>query len=173
MENQRKAWQLADIGPRDEDIAQAQAELEVARADLRLLEHYLSQAQLKAPRDATVRTRLLEPGDMASPSRPVFALALTDPKWVRAYVNERQLGRVHPGQKARVVTDSVPERPVDGRVGYISSVAEFTPKTVETEDLRTSLVYEIRVLLDDPEDRLRLGMPATVYLDEPGAGGGQ
>ncbi|MGA4816892.1 HlyD family efflux transporter periplasmic adaptor subunit [Pseudomonas aeruginosa] len=61
------------------------------------------------------------------------ALALTDPKWVRAYVNERQLGRVHPGQKARVVTDSVPERPVDGRVGYISSVAEFTPKTVETE----------------------------------------
>lgn len=173
VENQRKAWQLADIGPRDEDIAQAQAELEVARADLRLLEHYLSQAQLKAPRDATVRTRLLEPGDMASPSRPVFALALTDPKWVRAYVNERQLGRVHPGQKARVVTDSVPERPVDGRVGYISSVAEFTPKTVETEDLRTSLVYEIRVLLDDPEDRLRLGMPATVYLDEPGAGGGQ
>ncbi len=109
---------------------------------------------------------------MASPSRPVFALALTDPKWVRAYVNERQLGRVHPGQKARVVTDSVPERPVDGRVGYISSVAEFTPKTVETEDLRTSLVYEIRVLLDDPEDRLRLGMPATVYLDEPGAGVG-
>ncbi len=172
VENQRKAWQLADIGPRDEDIAQAQAELEVARADLRLLEYYLSQAQLKAPRDATVRTRLLEPGDMASPSRPVFALALTDPKWVRAYVNERQLGRVHPGQKARVVTDSVPERPVDGRVGYISSVAEFTPKTVETEDLRTSLVYEIRVLLDDPEDRLRLGMPATVYLDEPGAGVG-
>ncbi|MGV8268180.1 HlyD family efflux transporter periplasmic adaptor subunit, partial [Pseudomonas aeruginosa] len=111
--------------------------------------------------------------DMASLSRPVFFMALTDPKWVRAYVNERQLGRVHPGQKARVVTDSVPELPFAVLVGFISSVADFTPKTVSSEYLRTSLVYEIRVFLDDPEDRLRLGMPATVYLDEPGAGGGQ
>ncbi|MDF5938831.1 efflux RND transporter periplasmic adaptor subunit [Pseudomonas aeruginosa] len=103
----------------------------------------------------------------------MFALALTDPKWVRAYVNERQLGRVHPGQKARVVTDSVPERPVDGRVGYISSVAEFTPKTVETEDRGPAWSMRSGCCWTIPEDRLRLGMPATVYLDEPGAGGGQ
>ena len=66
----------------------------------------------------------------------------------------------------RVYTDSFPDQAIDGKVGYISSVAEFTPKSVETEDLRTSLVYEIRVLVKDPDDRLRLGMPATVYLDQ-------
>lgn len=170
VQEQRESWTLAKIGPRDEDIAQAAADLQVSRADLDLLEHDLARAQLKAPTQARIRTRLLEPGDMASPARPVFALALTDPKWVRAYVNERQLGQVRPDQPARVFTDSFPDQAIDGRVGYISSVAEFTPKSVETEDLRTSLVYEIRILVKDPDDRLRLGMPATVYLDQaPGA----
>jgi HlyD family secretion protein len=71
---------------------------------------------------------------------------------------------VHAGMQARVVTDSAPDRPIDGKVGYISSVAEFTPKAVQTEDLRTSLVYEVRVLVTDTEDALRLGQPATVHL---------
>jgi len=111
---------------------------------------------------------------MASPQRPVYTLALTEPKWVRAYLSEPDLGRVRPGMRARVYTDSQPDRAIDGQVGYISSVAEFTPKTVQTETLRTSLVYEIRIRVDDPQDRLRLGMPATVRLDladaaEPGA----
>ncbi|WMN20452.1 HlyD family efflux transporter periplasmic adaptor subunit [Pseudomonas piscis] len=171
VQEQRESWALAKIGPRDEDIAQAAADLQVSRADLDLLEHDLARAQLKAPTQARIRTRLLEPGDMASPARPVLALALTDPKWIRAYVNEQQLGQVRPDQPARVFTDSFPDQAIDGRVGYISSVAEFTPKSVETEDLRTSLVYEIRILVKDPGDRLRLGMPATVYLDQaPGAG---
>ncbi|POA53948.1 MULTISPECIES: HlyD family efflux transporter periplasmic adaptor subunit [unclassified Pseudomonas] len=171
VQEQRESWALAKIGPRDEDIAQAAADLQVSRADLDLLEHDLARAQLKAPTQARIRTRLLEPGDMASPARPVLALALTDPKWIRAYVNEQQLGQVRPDQPARVFTDSFPDQAIDGRVGYISSVAEFTPKSVETEDLRTSLVYEIRILVKDPGDRLRLGMPATVYLDQaPDAG---
>ncbi|WP_025131876.1 HlyD family efflux transporter periplasmic adaptor subunit [Pseudomonas sp. PH1b] len=171
VQEQREAWSLAKIGPRNEDIAQASADLQATKADLELLQHYLARAQLKAPTQARVRTRLLEPGDMASPQRPVFALALTDPKWVRAYVNERQLGHVRPGQVAQVFTDSFPEQSIDGKVGYISSVAEFTPKSVETDDLRTSLVYEIRVLVKDPDDRLRLGMPATVYLERSPAVG--
>jgi HlyD family secretion protein len=79
-------------------------------------------------------------------------------------VAEPDLGRVRPGQEARVTTDSHPGQPIMGKVGYISSVAEFTPKTVQTEELRSSLVYEIRVMVDDKEDRLRLGMPATVRL---------
>jgi HlyD family secretion protein len=111
-----------------------------------------------------VRARLLEPGDMASPQRPVFTLAITQPKWVRAYVAEPSLGRIKPGMKASVSTDSAPGRAIPARVGYISSVAEFTPKTVQTEELRTSLVYEVRFLVDDPDDQLRLGMPATVHL---------
>ncbi|MDH6595159.1 HlyD family secretion protein [Variovorax sp. TBS-050B] len=164
LDNARKAQQLVVAGPRREDIAQAQAQLESARADLALMNHQLQEAELRSPIDAVVRARLLEPGDMASPQRPAFTLAITDPKWVRAYVAEPDLGRVRPGQAARVTTDSHPGQPIAGRVGYISSVAEFTPKTVQTEELRSSLVYEIRVMVDDRDDRLRLGMPATVTL---------
>lgn len=172
-ETQAKALQLALLGPRDEDIAEATAQWQASQAELALLRHRLAQAELKAPTDAVVRARLLEPGDMASPQRPVYTLALTDPKWVRAYLSEPDLGRVRPGMRAQVYTDSQPDRAIDGQVGYISSVAEFTPKTVQTETLRTSLVYEIRIRVDDPGDQLRLGMPATVRLDladaaEPG-----
>lgn len=164
LDNARKAQQLVVTGPRKEDIGQAIAQLESARAELALMNHQLTEAELKAPIDAVVRARLLEPGDMASPQRPAFTLAITDPKWVRAYVAEPDLGRVRAGQDARVSTDSQPGEAIAGKVGYISSVAEFTPKTVQTEELRSSLVYEIRVMVDDPQDRLRLGMPATVRL---------
>jgi HlyD family secretion protein len=164
LENRQKALQLAVIGPRKEDIAQAEAQLNVSRAELALLMHQLSLYELRSPTPAVVRSRLLEPGDMASPQRPVYALAITDPKWVRAYVSEVDLGRIKPGMSARVITDSHPDQPIRGRVGYISSVAEFTPKTVQTEELRTSLVYEVRVFVEDADDRLRLGMPATVRI---------
>ena len=113
-----------------------------------------------------MRSRLLEPGDMASPQRAVYALAITDPKWVRVYVNETQLGHIKPGMRASVSTDSHPQQPVQGRVGYISDVAEFTPKAVQTEELRTALVYEVRVIVEDKDNRLRLGMPATVRIAE-------
>ncbi|KAF1051484.1 MAG: hypothetical protein GAK43_02388 [Stenotrophomonas maltophilia] len=162
LEERQKALRLARIGPRAEDVAQGEAQLQGARAQLALLQHNLDEAQLRAPQDATVRSRLLEPGDMASPQRAVYALAITDPKWVRAYVNEVDLGRIRPGMRASVSSDSHPEQPVEGRVGFISEVAEFTPKAVQTEDLRTALVYEVRILVADKDNRLRLGMPATV-----------
>lgn len=162
---QREALRLAELGPRAEDVAGAEAQLKAAQAQLALLQHQIAQGELRAPADAVVRSRLLEPGDMATPQRPVFALALTQPKWVRVYVGEPDLGKVRPGMAARVVTDTRPDRPIAGKVGYISSVAEFTPKPVQTEELRTSLVYEVRVLVEDPADALRLGQPATVHLD--------
>ena len=164
LDNARKAQQLVVTGPRKEDIAQAQAQLDSARAALAVLEHQVAESTLKAPIDAVVRARLMEPGDMASPQRPVYTLAVTNPKWVRAYVPEPDLGRIRAGMAATLVTDSHPDQPLNGRIGYISSVAEFTPKTVQTEDLRSSLVYEVRVLADDSADRLRLGMPATVRI---------
>ena len=167
LENMRRAQQLALKGPRKEDLAQAGAQLDMARAAAALQAQQLADAQLRAPIDAVVRARLMEPGDMASPQRPVFMLAITDPKWVRAYVTELELGRIKPGMAASVSTDSRPGQPLPGKVGYISSVAEFTPKTVQTEELRTSLVYEVRILVDDRDDRLRLGMPATLRLDAP------
>ena len=119
---------------------------------------------MKAPIAAVVRARLLEPGDIASPQRPVFTLAIMQPKWVRAFVPEPRLSQIRPGMAAQVNTDSAPDQPLPGRIGFISSVAEFTPKTVQTEELRTSLLYELRVLVDDPQDVLRLGQPATVHL---------
>jgi membrane fusion protein PltH len=160
----RKALELAVIGPRREDIAQAQAMLAADRANAALLRQEVADATLRAPLDAVVRSRIAEPGDMASPQKTAFTLAITDPKWVRAYVSETQLGLVHPGMAASVQVDSFPGRSFAGWVGFISPVAEFTPKAVETPDLRSSLVYEVRVFVKDPGDDLRLGMPATVYL---------
>lgn len=171
LERARKSLDLAVAGPRVEDIDQAEAQLKAAQAELALMQHQLSEAELKAPVAAVVRSRLLEPGDMASPQRPAYTLAITNPKWVRAYITELDLGRVKPGQSATVVTDSDPQ-PLPGRVGFISSTAEFTPKTVQTEELRTSLVYEIRINVDDPDNRLRLGMPATVHLTRGAAAAG-
>ncbi|MDE2165614.1 MAG: efflux RND transporter periplasmic adaptor subunit [Alphaproteobacteria bacterium] len=157
------------ISRQDVDNAQATldgalAQVQANAAQLALLRQELADAVLVAPMDATVRSRLLEPGDMASPSKPVLDLAITDPKWVRVYVGEPDLGRLHPGMTATVAVDSFPDRRFAGWVGFISSVAEFTPKTVETTDLRPSLVYEVRVFVKDPGDDLRLGMPATVHI---------
>lgn len=171
--NLRRAQQVQELsvdGPASEDIERADAMLEAANAELAILEQQLADAQLRAPIAAIVRSRLMEPGEMATPQRPVYTLAITQPKWVRAYISEVDLGRVAQGQAASITTDSHPEQSIQGAVGYISSVAEFTPKSVQTEDLRTSLVYEIRIRVEDPDDRLRLGMPATVRL---GAGGAQ
>jgi len=145
--------------------------LRAAETQLAFLRQQLADAVLVAPANTVVRTRLMEPGEMSSPQKPVFSLAVTDPKWIRAYVSEPDLGKVHPGMAASVAVDSFPNRRFEGWVGFVSPVAEFTPKTVQTEELRTSLVYEVRVFVKDPGDDLRLGMPATVYLPtEPVAG---
>lgn len=165
LDNVHNARRLTVIGPRKQDIAQARSQLQATDAAAGLLQHLLSQTALIAPIDAALRARLLEPGDIASPQRPAFTLAITSPKWVRAYVAEADLSRIRPGMAASVTTDSQPGAALPGKVGYIASVAEFTPKTVQTEELRSSLVYEVRILLDDKDDRLRLGMPATVRLD--------
>lgn len=166
-ESVRRTVQLVVAGPRKEDIAQARSQLAAARAEQALVQRQVDESELRAPIDAVVRARLLEPGDMASPQRPVLTLAITQPKWVRAYVTESQLGRIATGMDAGVTTDARPDRVIAARVGYISSVAEFTPKTVETPELRTSLVYEVQFIVDDPQDQLRLGMPATVHVRLP------
>jgi len=160
-----KSLDMSRIGPRKEDVVQGEAQLRANQSQLKLLRRQLADSELVAPSDAVVRSRLLEPGEMASPQRPVLNLALIDPKWVRAYVSETDLGRIHTGMRAAISTDSFPGRALNGWVGFIASVAEFTPKSVETQELRSSLVYEVRVFVQDPHDDLRLGMPATVLLE--------
>ena len=157
------------VARQDVDNMKAAFDVQAARrqadaAQLTLLRQELADAVLVSPADATVRTRIMEPGEMASPTRPVFSLALTDPKWVRVYVSETDLGKLHPGMAATISVDAFPGKRFPGWIGFISPSAEFTPKSVETEDLRTSLVYEVRVFVKDPADALRLGMPATVHV---------
>jgi len=169
VEVTQNAYQLAVIGPRAEDIAQAQAQLRSYESQLALLRQQVADAELHAPFDAVVQSRLMEPGEMASPAKPVFSLATIGIKWVRAYIQETKLGLVRNGDKAEIRVDSMPDQVQQGWVGFISPVAEFTPKTVQTEDLRTNLVYEIRIYVKDVDNILRLGMPATVHIP-PGQG---
>jgi len=155
---------LAIAGPRKEDIAQAKAVLKRYEAELALAKHDLSDAHLYSPSTGIVQERILEVGDMASPQKTVYTIALTDPIWVRAYVTEPDLGKLFEGMKAAVLTDSFPDKQYEGWVGFISPTAEFTPKPVETTELRTKLVYQVRVFVNNPQNELRLGMPATVKI---------
>lgn len=159
---------LIKAGPRKEEIAEARAMLTVYEAELDLAHQRLNDAELRSPCDGIIRARLLEPGDMASPERAALTVAVIDPLWIRVYVDEPDLGRVKLGMKATVTTDSFPGKLYSGWVGYVSPTAEFTPKTVESPRVRTSLVYEVRVHVRNPEGELRLGMPATVTLDLKG-----
>jgi HlyD family secretion protein len=165
LEVKAKDLNLALEGPRKEDIAEARSQLQAAKAAVDLFKIRLDDMTLKAPAAGVIQNRILEPGEMAGPTRPVFTLALTDPKWVRAYVPEPDLGRIAMGMKALIRSDSFAGQTFEGWIGFISPVAEFTPKSVETTDLRTKLVYEVRVFAHDPQNRLRLGMPVTVTVD--------
>ena len=160
-----QSYLLAVAGPRQEDIAAARASLQAAEAAVALARREFDDTRLYAPSDGVVEDRILEPGDMASPATPVFTIALPSPLWVRAYVPESDLGRIRLGMAATVTTDSYKGRAYHGWIGYLSPTAEFTPKTVETPELRTALVYQLRVYVCDVRDELRLGMPATVHID--------
>jgi HlyD family secretion protein len=159
-----QALRLAVIGPRKEDIAAAQATLKAYTAALALAQKELADAQLYAPADGVIQSRILEPGDMATPQTPVFTLALDNPLWVRAYLPEPEMGKVALGMRAWIESDSFPGQRFPGWIGYISPVSEFTPKNVETTQLRSQLVYRVRVYACNPDHRLRLGMPATVVI---------
>lgn len=164
----RETLQLAEEGPRKEDIAQARARLNAARAELDLAQRRLADTNLVAPNDGIILTRVREPGSIVAAGETIYSLTLTRPIWVRTYVEEPDLGRIHSGMEAEVRTDS--GGVYDGRIGFISPRAEFTPKTVETRSLRTSLVYRLRVLVAKPDEGLRQGMPVTVIL-RPGEEG--
>jgi HlyD family secretion protein len=161
----RESLALALAGPRREEIEQAAAELEAAAAEVRLRQEILADTELRAPKNGVIRNRILEPGDMATPQSPVFTLAFDDPVWVRAYVPETLLGRIRPGMQASIESDSFPGKRYPGWVGYLSPTAEFTPKNVETPELRTRLVYQARIYACNPEGELRLGMPVTVQIE--------
>lgn len=140
------------------------ANLKEAEASLGVAITNWQDTEIYAPNDGTILTRIREPGAVIREADPIYTLSLISPIWVRAYVAEPLLGVVYPGMLAEVFTDTKGGQTYRGHVGFISPVAEFTPKTVETTQLRTDLVYRLRIIVDNPDRGLRQGMPVTVKL---------
>ncbi len=156
-------------GPRAEDIAIARAQVREADAALQLAHTQMERTALRATSDGVVMTRVIEPGTVVLPASAVYSVALTNEAWVRAFVPEPMLARAVPNAVVRVFTDGRPDKPYEGRIGYVSPTAEFTPKTVETPELRTQLVYRLRIRLIRPDDGIRQGQPVSIDLG-PGPG---
>lgn len=166
LKSARDALALMKAGFRREDIETARAQLAERDASVAIAERQLQDADLYAPSAGVVLTRAREPGAIVNAGETVFVVSLTTPVWVRSYVSEPDLGRIRPGMKVELRTDAPGAKALEGRVGYISTTAEFTPKTVQTPELRTALVYRIRILADDPDSMLRQGMPLSVVVPE-------
>lgn len=152
-------------GSRKEDIAIAQANLNQAGANLGLSQVNLSYTVLRAPSAGIVTVRQAELGEVVSPGAPVVTLADLDHIWLRAYIAETDLGRITWGQQATVTTDTYPGKQYHGRISFISSTAEFTPKSVQTTKERVTLVYRIKIDIDNPNHELKPGMPADAHID--------
>lgn len=146
------------------------ADYNAALAAKNYAQNQLDYTRIYAPDDGVVMVRVQEPGATVNKGQIVYSISKNKPVWVRAYVNETDLGNIKYGQKVRVNTDTVNPntgklRTYIGQIGFISPVAEFTPKTVQSTDLRTDLVYRIRVYIDDIDEYLRQGMPVTINVD--------
>lgn len=155
----------------------AKADYDAALANKTFAKNQLDYTKLYAPEDGIIMVRVQENGATVAKGQTIYTMAKTKPVWVRAYVNETDLGNIKYGQKVKVVTDTFnpqtgTKREYIGQIGYISPVAEFTPKTVQSADVRTNLVYRIRVYIDDIDEFLRQGMPVTISVDlKSGANG--
>jgi len=156
-------------GYRVEEIDAANASAAQAKAAVGTAEIQLADTVLKAPSDAILVTRAVEPGTIVQAGATVLSLSLEKPVWVRAYVPEPDLGKFPSGTKVELFTDGRPDHAYHGTVGFVSPTAEFTPKSVETKELRTSLVYRLRVVVDDSDGSLRQGMPVTLTLPNEGS----
>ena len=148
----------------------ANADYKAAVANKDYLSNQLKYTKLYAPEDGTIMVRIVEPGSNVAKGQSVYTMAKTSPVWVRAYVNEKDLGNIKYGQQVNVYTDTTnpdtgKKREYKGQIGYISPIAEFTPKTVQSTDTRTDLVYRIRVYINDIDEYLRQGMPVTIKVD--------
>lgn len=161
----RQDLSLKQEGSRQEDIAAAKAQLAGAKAAVEEARIALSDTRISAPQDAIIQSRIREPGSMVSPSSPVYSLSLKNPVYLRAYVSETELAKAIPGTQVRVSCDSC-SKTYQGTIGFVSARAEFTPKTVETTDLRTDLVYRVRITVTDADEGLRQGMPVTITTQE-------
>lgn len=159
-----------DFETAENTLKETQAVYNAALTAKDLLVRQSDYSRLYALEDGIVTARLVEPGTIVQKGTAVYTLSKPRPIWIRAYVSEVNLGNIYDGMPAEIITDSIDlqtgtKRTYQGHIGYISPVSEFTPKSVQTTDLRTDLVYMIRVYADNPDKFLRQGMPTTVMLD--------
>ncbi|MDR3792836.1 MAG: efflux RND transporter periplasmic adaptor subunit [Terracidiphilus sp.] len=163
-EQARQHLNEAREGSRKEEIAIARANLAQANESLGLSRINLDYTLLRAPVAGVVTVRQAELGEVVSPGSPVVTLADLDHIWLRAYVAETDLGRIHWGQDAIVTTDTYPGKQYHGRISFIASDAEFTPKSVQTYQERVTLVYRIKIDIDNLNHELKPGMPADAHI---------
>jgi HlyD family secretion protein len=160
----REQLALLQEGTREEEIAKARADYEVRQQAVSIAKQQLSYVDLTSPVAGSITVRLAEAGEVVATGQAVFRVASLEHPWVRVYINEKDLPRIKLGQTAEVRVDGLSNKVFEGRVVFISPKAEFTPKTVETRDLRIDLVYRIKVEVDNPAGILKIGMPADVTL---------
>jgi HlyD family secretion protein len=166
LRDQAKAqYDLVKAGPRQEDIDQARAKVEQAKAAVKLAEVRVNYATVYSPLTGIVLSKNIEPGEYVAPGTPVVTVGDLVNVWLRAYIDEADLGRVKVGQKARVTTDTYPGRVYPGTISFISAEAEFTPKNVQTAKQRVKLVYRIKIDIQNPKMELKAGMPADAQID--------
>ncbi|MBU6383362.1 MAG: efflux RND transporter periplasmic adaptor subunit [Verrucomicrobia bacterium] len=160
---------IGGVSQEDVDSAQANfdqlvANLQLSEASLAVQRDNLTYTEVLAPTDGIILSRIREPGTVVNPGDPVYTLSVLSPVWIRAFVDEPDLGKIYYGMPAEITTDTKDAPVYKGQIGFISPMAEFTPKTVETTQLRTDLVYRLRIYAENPDWRLKQGMPVTVKL---------
>lgn len=165
----REQLAMVTRGSRQEDIQAQEANLAAAKANLDKARTALEDATLTAPTAGVVSVRAREVGAIVQAGQTIYTVALNDPVWIRAYVPQPRLGRIKPGMQVKIEVDSVPGKQYTGTVGFVSPEAEFTPKSVQTEQVRDDLVYRLRIVANDPDNVFRQGMPVTVQVPEAGA----
>lgn len=161
-------YSLLKRGFREEKIAQAQAKVKIAREGLNLAKTKLSHTLIRAPIMGFIITENIESGEIVSPGTPIVTIGDLEKVWLRAYINQTDLGKVTLGQKVLVTTDTYPGKKYGGVISYISPQAEFTPKNVQTEKERVKLVYRIKVEIANPGFELKPGMPANGLIQIKG-----
>jgi HlyD family secretion protein len=163
----RQQATLLERGARPEQISAQRAAVAQAEAALAQVEANLSQAEVHAPFSGNVTRRQREPGEVISAGLPVLTIADPGDRWVRIYVREEEVGRVHLGQTAEVRVDAFPDRVYQGQVTFIADEAEFTPRNVQTREERVKLVYRLKVrVVGDTAQDLKPGVPADVRLSQ-------
>lgn len=160
----RARQELMHRGPRREQIEAARARLRQGRETLDLARTRLSYTTLTAPQAGLVLSKHVEPGEQVAAGTPIITVGNIASTWLRAYIAETDVGRVKVGQKARIRTDTWPDRRYEGTVTFISPEAEFTPKNVQTEKERVKLVYRIKITIPNPQMELKPGMPADAEI---------